>query len=93
MRRIIKGKLYNTDTAELMGNLANDIAREILMSIDGSEVARALAKAIAYKSCGKDAQARDWARKLIRLLELSEILSNDEEITHNEKNDKRETRS
>lgn len=42
--------------------------------IDRSEVARCLAKAIAYKCCGKDAEAADWARKLIRALELAEIL-------------------
>ena len=42
--------------------------------IDRSEVARALAKAIAYKQCGKDADAAQWARKLIEALELAEIL-------------------
>jgi hypothetical protein len=42
--------------------------------IDRSEVARALAKCIAYKLCGKDDLAREWARKLVRLLELAEIL-------------------
>ena len=42
--------------------------------IDRSEVSRALAKAIAYKNCGKDADAREWARELVRLLECAEIL-------------------
>lgn len=42
--------------------------------IDRSEVARALAKAIAYKQCGNDAQAEAWARKLVELLECAEIL-------------------
>ena len=42
--------------------------------IDRSAVARALAKAIAYKMCGKDAEAAEWARELVRLLECSEIL-------------------
>ncbi len=42
--------------------------------IDRSEVARALAKAIAFKNCNKDKEAAEWARKLIRLLELAEIL-------------------
>jgi hypothetical protein len=42
--------------------------------IDRAEVARALAKAIAYKAVGKDQEAADWARRLVRLLELSEIL-------------------
>ncbi len=44
------------------------------MSIDRSEVARALAKAIAYKQVGKDIEAAAWARKLIEALELAEIL-------------------
>jgi len=42
--------------------------------IDRSAVARALAKAIAYKMCGKDAEASDWARELVRLLECADIL-------------------
>lgn len=44
------------------------------MPIDRSEVNRALSKAIAYKQCGKDVPAREWAKKLIELLELSDIL-------------------
>jgi hypothetical protein len=44
------------------------------MGIDRSEVARALAKAIAFKNVGKHKEAEDWARKLIKLLELSNIL-------------------
>lgn len=44
------------------------------MSIDRSEVARALAKAIAYKRCGKDRDAEVWARKLVELLECADIL-------------------
>ena len=42
--------------------------------IDRSKVSQALAKAIAYKQCGKDKDAQDWARQLIRLLEMAEIL-------------------
>jgi len=42
--------------------------------IDRSETARCLAKAIAYKLCGKNAEAADWARRLVRALELAEIL-------------------
>ena len=42
--------------------------------IDRSEVARALAKAIAYKQCGKDQDAQEWARRLVELLECAEIL-------------------
>jgi len=43
--------------------------------LDRSEISRALAKAIAYKNCGKQAEAESWAIKLIRLLECAEILS------------------
>lgn len=42
--------------------------------IDRSAVNQALAKAIAYKNCGKDNMAAEWARELIKMLELSEIL-------------------
>jgi hypothetical protein len=42
--------------------------------IDRSKTAQALAKAIAYKQCGKDIEAAQWARELVKLLELSEIL-------------------
>lgn len=44
------------------------------MAIDRSEVSKMLAKAIAYKQCGKDTEAAVWARKLIEALELAEIL-------------------
>lgn len=36
--------------------------------IDRTEVNRALAKAIAYKACGKDDEAALWAAKLVTLL-------------------------
>jgi hypothetical protein len=42
--------------------------------IDRSEVSRAVAKAIAYKQCGKDRDAEQWARQLVRLLECADIL-------------------
>jgi hypothetical protein len=42
--------------------------------MDRSEINRALAKAMAYKQCGKDHDAEIWARRLIALLELSNIL-------------------
>ena len=45
------------------------------LTIDRSAVAQSLAKAIAYKQCGKDADARVWARRLIEQLELAEILA------------------
>lgn len=44
------------------------------MAIDRSEAARAMAKAIAFKQCGKDADAAKWARELVRILECAEIL-------------------
>lgn len=44
-------------------------------NLDRSEIARALAKAIAYKQCGKDRDAAEWARKLVELLECAEILA------------------
>lgn len=43
--------------------------------LDRSEIARALAKAIAYKLCGKDREAAEWARKLVFLLQCAEILN------------------
>ncbi len=43
--------------------------------IDRSEVNRALAKAIAYKNCGKQDAAEQWAAELVRLLECADILS------------------
>jgi len=44
------------------------------MTLDRSEIARALAKAIAYKQCGKHADAEAWARQLVELLECHDIL-------------------
>ena len=44
------------------------------MTINRSEVAKAIAKAIAYKQCGKDQEAAEWARELIGLLECADIL-------------------
>jgi len=50
-------------------------ANQILQTmIDRTECARALAKAIAYKICGKHAEANQWARKLVELLQCAEIL-------------------
>ena len=42
--------------------------------IDRSEVSRSLAKAIALQAVGKQAEAEEWARKLIRQLQLADIL-------------------
>lgn len=44
------------------------------MITDRTAVSQALAKAIAYKNCGKDREAAEWARKLVELLECAEIL-------------------
>lgn len=49
--------------------------------MDRTEINRALAKAIAYKQCGKHYDAQEWARKLIELLECAEILRTESEIT------------
>ena len=42
--------------------------------VDRSEVSRCLAKAIAYQNCGKTAEAEEWAKRLIRHLQLAQIL-------------------
>lgn len=42
--------------------------------VDRSEVSRAVAKAIAYKQSGKDKEAEQWAREVVRLLECADIL-------------------
>jgi hypothetical protein len=47
------------------------------MNLDRSEMNRALAKAIAFKACGKHAEAEEWAARLIGLLEMTEILNPD----------------
>ena len=44
------------------------------MTIDRAEVSRALAKAIAFKACGRDGLAASWAAELVRLLGCAEIL-------------------
>jgi hypothetical protein len=47
----------------------------IMSNIDRSKVNQCLAKAIAYKNCGKDADALAWARELVRQLECASILN------------------
>lgn len=44
------------------------------MQIDRVNLNRALAKAIAYKQCGKDREAEQWARQVIRELACANIL-------------------
>lgn len=46
--------------------------------IDRTEVNRALAKALAYKQCGKQDLAEQWARELVRQLECAAILADAE---------------
>ena len=50
------------------------------MFMDRSAINRALAKAIAYKQCGKDREAEVWASILIEHLELTGILRPDNEL-------------
>lgn len=45
-----------------------------MIVIDRTAAAQAMAKAIAYKQCGKDREAAEWARKLVELLECADIL-------------------
>jgi hypothetical protein len=45
--------------------------------IDRSKINRALAKAIAYKQCGKQKEAEQWAAQLLWELDLQGILSHD----------------
>ncbi len=42
--------------------------------IDRTAAARALAKAISFKQCGRDQDAAEWARRLVELLQCAEIL-------------------
>lgn len=42
--------------------------------LDRSEINRALAKAVAFKQCGKHAAAELWAARLLGLLECADIL-------------------
>lgn len=46
-----------------------------MANLDRSETNRALARAIAYKQCGKQDQAETWARQLVELLECAGILA------------------
>jgi hypothetical protein len=39
-----------------------------------SEISQALAKAIAYRDCGKPEEAAIWAARLVRQLEAQNIL-------------------
>jgi hypothetical protein len=39
-----------------------------------SEISQALAKALAYRDCGKAGEAAAWAARLVRMLEAQQIL-------------------
>lgn len=39
-----------------------------------SEISQALAKAIAYRDCGKPEEAAAWAARLVKMLEAQHIL-------------------
>lgn len=43
--------------------------------MDRSAIAQALAKAQAYRQCGKEKECREWAAKLVVLLECADILA------------------
>jgi hypothetical protein len=45
--------------------------------LDRSEIARALAKAIAFKQCGQERKAEAWACRLVELLQVAAILNPD----------------
>lgn len=45
------------------------------MTIDRQAVSQALAKAIAYKQCGNQFEAEQWAAKLVAMLECADILN------------------
>lgn len=44
--------------------------------MDRSEISRALAKCLAYLSCGKSCDAEIWFRKLAGMLGYSHLLKN-----------------
>jgi hypothetical protein len=48
--------------------------RAMTTKADRSELSRALAKAIAYRDCGKPEKAAAWAAQLVRMLEAKAIL-------------------
>ncbi len=43
--------------------------------MDRSAINRALAKAMAYKQCGKQREAEIWAARLVYLLDTMDILN------------------
>lgn len=49
--------------------------------MDRSAINRALAKALAYRQVGNDVEVERWARELVRLLEVEDILMPTEVVT------------
>jgi hypothetical protein len=47
---------------------------EMTTKADRSEMSRAMAKAIAYRDCGKPEIAAKWAARLVDMLEAQNIL-------------------
>lgn len=47
----------------------------MMSTADRSALSRALAKALAYRDCGKPEKAAAWAAELVRLLEARAILA------------------
>jgi hypothetical protein len=45
--------------------------------MDRSAINQALAKALAYKQCGKQTEAEQWAGRLVELLSCQGILNDD----------------
>jgi hypothetical protein len=52
----------------------NGSEADMTTKADRSELARAMAKAIAYRDCGKPAEAAKWAARLVDMLEAQNIL-------------------
>jgi hypothetical protein len=75
--RCLKYRVDNLCSFSYMRNgLCNtdDGNRAMTTKADRSELSRALAKAIAYRDCGKPEKAAAWAAQLVRMLEAKAIL-------------------
>lgn len=53
--------------------------------MDRSKINRALAKAIAFKQCGEEGKAHDWAVHLVEMLGVAGILNDDALIARNQR--------
>ena len=52
----------------------NKVRNTERQNMDRVEINRALAKAMAYKQCGKETEANEWAIQLLKLLECADII-------------------